>query len=192
LNGGSNFALLRLSSGGILDATFGTNGKLTTNLSASNLSSISAMAVDSSDRILAVGTTFSFETSNDFATARYLPNGALDTSFNVNGIRIDDFGSQDGAKSVKVQANGKILLSGGTYNPSRFKNDSTIMRYESDGSLDASFGANGAKSFSFNDSSDALESIVIQSDGKILMAGRALIQLSNGPTSDLAVARILP
>ena len=77
---------------------------------------------------------------DDFALARYNPNGSLDTSFSGDGKQTTDFGGlgDPGETGVAIQANGKIVAvgaTGGTVRDSEF----ALARYNPNGSLDTSF-----------------------------------------------------
>ena len=81
-----------------------------------------------------------------------------------------------------IQADGKIILAGHSYN---YYDDFTIVRYNSDGSLDATFGSSGKVVTNFGTSDDGIFSTVIQSDGKIVVGGMSKV----GTTFDFALAR---
>ena len=115
---------------------------------------------------------------SDFALARYNSNGTLDTSFDGDGKVITDLGSFDKAQSVTVQSDGKILVFASS------GNGSVLLRYNSDGSRDNGFGSNGKVTAAVN-SSGFRESITVQSDGKIVVAG----QRYNTNSYDFALAR---
>ncbi len=123
----NNFAAVRYNSDGSLDATFGGDGIITTDLgSTESLKSIIQVA---DSKFLAVGTNSNY----DFVLARYNADGTLDTSFSTDGIVTTDLGGWEEGNGVTVDANGKILLVGTT------DSDIALVRYNTDGSLDTSF-----------------------------------------------------
>jgi uncharacterized delta-60 repeat protein len=108
---------------------------------------------------------------SDFGLARYNSNGTLDTSFGINGIVTTDFGgSFEGAWSVALQTDGKIVAAGLTVIGGI--NQFALARYNSDGTLDANFGTGGRVTTVFAGASIANAfSVALQLDGKIVVAG---------------------
>jgi uncharacterized delta-60 repeat protein len=142
---GYDFALVRLTLSGALDNTFGTNGKVVTDFYR-NPDQAFQVAIDpSTGDILAAGSALqsSKSSSEDFALARYDQNGRLLTSFGISGrVTTDLLGNVDRGMGIAIQWDGKIVVGGevrngaGTY-------DLAVARYNSSGSLDATFGAGG-------------------------------------------------
>jgi uncharacterized delta-60 repeat protein len=78
----------------------------------------------------------------DFALVRYNADGSLDTGFDGDGKVTTDIGaSNDVGYSVIQQADGKLVVAGYSYNGSSY--DFALVRYNADGSLDASFDGDG-------------------------------------------------
>lgn len=158
-----SFVIARYNDNGTLDTSFGVAGKVFTDfvLNATRL-------IEQPDgKVIIIGRALN--DSIDFAMARYNSDGSIDTSFGQNGRVFTDFQNlgEDGAYSVAIQTDGKIILAGHSIA------DFAIARYNIDGSLDDSFG-NGGKVFtSFDNSFDASYSLAIQPDGKILLAGES-------------------
>jgi len=109
----------------------------------------------------------------------------LDTSFNSpNGSVIQPIGSSDDyGRSLAIQPDGKILLGGSCNNVGN--NDFCIARFNSDGTLDTSFGSSGKVIQPIGSSDDYGRSLAIQPDGKILLGGSCQ-GVSN---SDFCIAR---
>jgi uncharacterized delta-60 repeat protein len=134
-----DFAIARYNADGSLDASFGTGGKVVTSFGASDEHGFGVF-LDADGKILVAGFAGTGGAS-DFALARYNADGSLDTGFGVGGkittnILLDDIG-----QSVVVQPDGKILVSGHSYNGSSF--DFSLVRYNADGSLDLTFDGDG-------------------------------------------------
>lgn len=165
----SDFALLRLNMDGTLDNSFGLNGKVITPFGNSDdITSNNCIALQSDGKIIIVGSTLTGATY-DFATVRYLPNGSLDTSFGGTGKVQTSIGSSDDyARAVAIQSDGKIVVAGGTI-AANF--DVALVRYNSNGSLDNSFGLGGIDTSASMNGLQSANSVNIQSDGKILIAG---------------------
>jgi len=180
LSGIRRFALLRLDPNGSLDPSFGSNGIVTTAFASSSWDIINALAIQVDGKIVAAGGY------NSFALARYHADGSLDNSFGFRGmVRTSAGVSQSTAWSVAIQPDGKIVAGGSSdqYSPSgaRF----TLLRYNSDGSLDPTFGMSGISQTLVGGNQAVIRSIAIQPDGKITAAGYAL----NSSTFNFAFAR---
>jgi uncharacterized delta-60 repeat protein len=96
-------------------------------------------------------------------------SGTLDLSFGTGGKVTTDFaGSGDGAGAIAVQPDGKLVAAGGaTINE---QVDFALTRYNSDGTLDASFGTGGKVITDFGGRNDLATSVAVQPDGKIVVA----------------------
>ena len=120
--------------------------------------------------------------------ARYNPDGTLDGPFNSTGKVLTDFGGNDEAYGVTVQADGKIVVIGsfgllvGTDHA-----EFALARYNVDGTLDASFNATGKVITNFG-GNDYAFAVALDPNGKIVAAGFSDVQ----GTADFAVARYLP
>lgn len=132
---------------------------------------LGAVAIDSRDRVVVVGSTPRFGEGR-FALVRYRSNGTLDRSFGSNGIVTTDMGPSnrdDFAASVAIDRRGRIVAAGYTH-----RRDATrvfaVARYRSDGSLDRSFSGNGKTRTSFNGLAYA-NSAAIDSENRIVAAG---------------------
>jgi uncharacterized delta-60 repeat protein/LPXTG-motif cell wall-anchored protein len=167
-NGDHDFAMLRYDSDGSLDPTFGTGGMQTTAIgSAAAEDAASAMAVLPDGKILVGGYTTGDD--QDFALARYEPDGSLDTGFGTGGKQITEIGTgDDAANAMAVQPDGKIVLGGYAAGADR---DFAVVRYEPDGSLDTGFGTGGKRTTEVRTGDDAANAIAVQADGKIILAG---------------------
>ncbi len=172
----SHFSLARYTSSGTLDTTFASAGKLID--AEPNCQGIS-VKVQADGKILVAGYGDG-ATSSDFAIARYNINGTLDASFGTAGrLRTDvGFNSVDYGASVTTQADGKILVAGTA------DSEFALVRYNTDGSIDRSFGVDGKVTTDFGGSQEAV-SVTVQADGKILLTGNANI----GGSSAFALAR---
>jgi uncharacterized delta-60 repeat protein len=181
---GSNidFCIARFKSDGTLDINFGNSGKLTLDIGSSSDFGYS-LAIQSDGKILLGGYCYN-GSNNDFCIARFNSNGTLDTSFGSSGIVIQPIGSSDDyGYSLVIQPDGKILLGGICQGVSN--NDFCIARFNSNGTLDTSFGSSGIVIQPIGSSDDIGYSLAIQSDGKILLGGYCY----TGSYYDLCIAR---
>jgi len=165
----SDFCIARFNSNGTLDTSFGSIGKVIQPIGSSNDSGQS-LAIQSDGKIL-LGGFCNNGSDNDFCIARFNSNGSLDTSFNSpHGYIIQPIGlSTDYGLSLAIQTDGKILLGGYCLNGSN--DDFCIARFNSNGTLDTSFGSSGKVIQPIGSVSDYGYSLAIQSDGKILLGG---------------------
>lgn len=163
-----DFALVRLNFNGLIDVSFGTNGKVTTNVGgASNNNSLEDILIYSSGQILAVGESHD-GTFQNIAVVRYLPNGNLDALFDADGIVISVVGSDNAlASSVLLQDDQKILVAGSAVFGST---NSIVQRYLSDGAIDSSFGDSGLMQIDMADY-DAITDLGLQDDGRVIFVG---------------------
>ena len=183
-NGSNNdFAVVRYNADGSLDATFGTGGKKRTPIGSGSDVAWS-VALQSDGKIVLAGYS-SNGTGSDFAVVRYNSDGSLDTTFDSDGILTSDLGTNEEARSVVLQSDGKIVAAGYSYNGSN--NDFAVVRYKADGSLDATFGTGGYKTTPIGSGDELATSVVLQSDGKIVVAGYS----NNGSNRDFAVVTYL-
>jgi uncharacterized delta-60 repeat protein len=182
VSGTSNgrWALVRYNIDGSLDTTFDGDGRVLTDFSGLTASA-NDIAVLPDGKFLvagAVGTANNF----DFALARYNADGSLDTTFDGDGKVTSNFGQNESAYAMSLDAIGRIVLAG-TTNPTS-SNGTVVARYNADGSLDTTFDGDGVATISTVSSSQAL-GLALQSDGKIVVAGSS----PNGSDYDFAVVR---
>ena len=165
--------LRRYSSDGTLDSAFGQEGSVVYGSNIGPAPGVGqAVAVQSDGKIVVAGST-SNGINNDILVVRYNTDGALDMTFGEVGFVIYN-GSQnknDYANAVALQADGKILVTGTSNGPSPY--DFLLLRYNADGTLDDSFGADGV--VTFWGERDGI-TILVQLDGKIVVVGRTYEQ----------------
>ncbi|MEZ5842231.1 MAG: hypothetical protein R3D27_00675 [Hyphomicrobiaceae bacterium] len=182
--GTDDFALVRYESDGTLDTTFGGgDGIVTTPIGASHEAGQSVI-IQPDGKIVVAGYA-SNGSNNDFAIARYNPDGSLDPTFDGDGRALVAVGaSADQGYQVLLQPDGKLLIGGFTHNGANL--DFAVVRLEANGSLDTSFGSGTGKVTTAIGPGDNFGySMALQADGRILAAGPA----SNGTDTDFAVAR---
>jgi uncharacterized delta-60 repeat protein len=185
----ADFGVMRLTSSGARDATFGITGTgytATDLLGQSRSDTARSVVVQPDGRIVVVG--YSHNGSNfDFAVARYLSTGALDTSFGTNGQRVIPIGSLgDYATSVALQSDGKIVIAG--YSEVSGGTDVAVVRLNgTNGSDDTSFGVLGKKTLTVG-TVDTANDVLIQSDGKIVLGGQTRL---TGSDNDFLAMRLL-
>jgi len=180
---------------GDLDPTFGTDGKVLTDFDHST-DIANAVAIQADGKLVVVGTTYRDNdfSNEDFAVARYNPDGTLDKTFGIGGKVQTDFPDLAAvASSVVIQPDGKIVVAGGAFPLFTFLGDFKVVRYNSNGSLDSSFGDGGIVTTTFPEGSYAFD-VALQADGKIIAAGTVFVDFNPGESSntDFALARYNP
>jgi len=186
LNGANiDFAVLRYNTDGSLDTTFGTDGKVLTPVLDSDDFAL-AVAIQPDGKIVAAG--LAVTGADDIAVVRYNTDGSLDTTFDGDGKATFSIlvGFNDIANAVAIQPDGKIVLAGSTNNGS--DDDFAVIRLNPNGSLDSTFNAIGISTFAILDNDDVANAVVLQPDGKIVIAGFT----DNGQDTDFAAARLNP
>ena len=169
------------ASPGSLDPTFGVGGIAAASF-GTDVAEAEDVAIQPDGKILMVGSlmlglvgpgTYS---SADFALARFNPDGSLDTTFGQAGKVVTDIaGARDIAVAVTVLADGKILVAGHTLVSvpnQRSSYDLALVRYNANGTLDSSFGKSGKVVTDLGGGVDYIKEMVLQPDGKILLAAR--------------------
>lgn len=163
---GAGFAVARYLSGGTLDPSFGSGGEVTTVFGVFDVAF--GVAIQSDGKIVAVGETALDGYCCQFALARYNTDGSLDTSFGDGGQVTTRLGGDSEARAVAIQSDGKLVVVGWTYSPVS-ASGAAIARYNTNGSLDTSFGTDGTLVLGVGDG----YAVAMQSDGKIVVAGHA-------------------
>ena len=175
---------------GDLDPTFGIGGKVVTDFNNST-DWLSRIAVQPDGKIVAIGDT---HPSHRGALARYNPDGTLDATFGNGGKVITVANVRESANGLLILPDGKIMISGSISLPSEFDSSFALLRFNSDGSVDPTFGNGGTVMTNIAEADDYAYAIARQSDGKIVAAGRRGIQFN--PTEQrkghVALARYNP
>jgi len=176
------------ASGGELDPTFG-GGYVTTAIGTVN-DTANSVAVQADGRIVVAGTSNN-GTDNDFAVVRYNIDGTLDTTFGTGGkVTTDIGGFDDSASSVVVQSNGLIVVAGTSLNDLSASNDFAVVRYDADGTLDATFGTGGKVTTDIGGFDDSASSVAVYPNGRIVVAGSGSTGVDVN-SYDFAVVRYL-
>ena len=164
-----DFALIRYLPEGTLDNTFGTGGKVQTDLVYDDY--IYDIAIQQDGKILAVGYAVNISGQGDIAIVRYNSDGTLDNTFGTGGIVLTAIGSySDFGYCIAIQSDGKFFVSG-YYVINGNNHDVFVAKYNSDGTLDSSFGNNGLTLLDIAGGKDEIYSIAIQQDDKIVLGG---------------------
>jgi uncharacterized delta-60 repeat protein len=163
----NNFSVARINSDGSLDATYATNGIY------SNTTTLVAgceLKLQSDGKLVAI---YSHPLDSSVNITRLSSNGTPDLTFGSSGV-VKTYGTTSTeyhGVDIAIQPNGKILATGNSYIIG-IKYKILVVRYNSDGTLDNTFGTNGIVTTSVaNNSDDKGGQIQLQSDGKIVVLG---------------------
>ncbi len=166
--------VVRLMEDGSIDTTYGTNG--IASIPVTQIDNVFQGLVLQADGKVVVcghkdqGVTIAGGEDFDVLMARFHTDGTLDTSFGTDGI-VDHAlsGNVDQARAIAMTTEGKFLLTG-FIDEDDGSVDAFVLRYDSTGTIDFSFGSYGLEVFN-NSSFDAAFGMTLQADGKILITG---------------------
>lgn len=185
--GAQVFGVTRYNKDGSLDANFGAGGEATFPLSVAF-----SVAVQSDGKIVAAGaaglstaspiTGFpNILSGGQFALVRLNPDGSLDTSFGNGGQVLTGIQQSSAVSQIVIQPNGQIVAAG-TSESNAGLLDFVMARYNTNGSLDSSFGSGGIVTTNLDGNADAAFGVALQADGRIVEAG-ASFSASDQPGS---------
>jgi uncharacterized delta-60 repeat protein len=165
---GSDFYIARLNANGGFDTTFDLDGQATIAVSPRE-DRAAGVFVQTDGKILICGSTRSESSTWDFAVVRLNSDGTLDNTFDNDGIKISAITSADDfADAVIAQPDGKIIVAGQSMTNQM---NMIVVRYNADGSPDASFDGDGVATAQFQEGASTSSDVQLQGDGKIVVAG---------------------
>ena len=181
-----DFAVHRYNANGSLDTTFSGDGSVRFGFGAGRQEGANDVVIQSDGKIVVSG--FSGDVNyanNNFTIARLNAGGSLDTTFSGDGRVTTNFGGDDYAYGMALQPDGKIVVVGGKGTATLFY--FAVARYNTDGSLDATFNGTGRKVFSLTAGvNSSAADVFVQADGKIVIVGTA----GNSGSSNFALVRL--
>lgn len=165
--------IIRLNPNGNLDSTFGTNGKLIIDFSSSYQSGTDIKQI-SNGNILLSGYRSNTSNNNDFFVARIDSTGQIDSTFGTNGFSFFDNGYHEVANSMIELPDKNIMLIGSTGPYPDYTYDILLVCFDSTGILNPAFGNIGILHIDINGDLDVAYCSVMQTDGKIILAGYSI------------------
>ncbi|WP_295406429.1 delta-60 repeat domain-containing protein [uncultured Thiocystis sp.] len=167
----ANFALARYSSNGLLDQSFGVNGRVNTDFFSGD-DTVYSIVLQRDGKVVVAGEAFRLDQGRRTAAlARYKANGRLDTSFGQQGKVSTVFNADNpdevhsAVYDLALESNGKIVAGGGTSNNSASdgynSRSSALARYRTNGGLDFEREIDGV--------SGAIRGIELRKDGKLVI-----------------------
>lgn len=171
-----DFIGVRINANGTLDPTFGFGGLTNTDLGSGDFGYSTLVLADRS--LLIAG-----RSGGAFAIVKYLSNGQLDSTFGQSGKSVlGHFGASDTVKVATSPIDGKIYLAGDTSNG--VNRDFALLRLNTNGSIDTSFGNQGRSTYDFDGRNDYLSDLLVTADGKVILTGSS--------SGDFSALRITP
>ena len=170
-----DFVIARYTTTGTLDDTWSDDGKRTAQTTSEG--GLQSLVVDSSSRVVAVGSTESSSHGFQFVVRRFDNDGTSDDSWSDDGVVQAGFkrggeSADDFAFDVVLQSNGQVLVAGTSLDGDR---EFAVMRFTTDGHLDHGFGgSDGAVLTSFNQQAGANALDIDDSNGRIVVVGNAI------------------
>ncbi|MFT6765350.1 MAG: putative delta-60 repeat protein [Alteromonas naphthalenivorans] len=166
----------RLLTTGLIDTSFGTDGTYVPTTSLGTSDNILAMQIQVDSKILIAGYA-TVGGQKEWRVQRLLTTGLIDTSFGNEGTYVPttSLGTSDNILAMQIQVDSKILIAG--YATVGGQKEWRVQRLLTTGLIDTSFGTNGTYVPTTSlGTSDKIEAMQIQADGKILIAGYATVE----------------
>ena len=157
-------------------------------MSAASGVTADAFVLQPDGKILVAGSVNAGASSSVFGVTRFLANGSPDAAFGTVTASFFTGGNGSIGRNLALQADGKIVLVGEAASDDSSTFEMALARFDASGALDTGFGTDGKLLIDFFAGTDAALDVVIQPDGKIVVAGSA----RNGSLSEFALTRINP
>ncbi|MBP6531459.1 MAG: hypothetical protein KA260_15160 [Burkholderiales bacterium] len=196
-NVGAEFCIARLHGDGSIDTSFGDAGRVLT-LVGQHLAGASRTQIQGDGKIVVGGGCVGARPDSNysvFCLVRYLTDGSLDSTFGLNGVATARFGSpaQGAATSaiidLAIRADGRIVALGSCQLESPVTNF-CVAQFLTDGTLDASFGTAGQTLFAGGIGYDVPASAVVDSAGRVVLAGTCYDNPPNNPVVKFCLLRL--
>lgn len=193
-----DFVVVRYNANGTLDGSFGTGGRTVIAFDmpdGQKQDFAEAIAIQADGRIVVAGRAQSSTSLQyDFAVARLSSDGFLDNSFGTGGkatFQINSTKADNSARAIGFQSDGKILLGGYAEMTEPGDYDFAVIRLNTNGTQDLTFGTGGKALVAFNVGgalSDEIESLAVQADNAIVVVGTA--EATESFDDRMAIARL--
>jgi uncharacterized delta-60 repeat protein len=185
--GEGDFALARFRADGSLDPSFGEQGKLS-GLFGSVIGAARALALTAENQIVVAG-----HSQHDFALAKLTEGGELARDFGDEGkvVTAVSRDNWDEAHGVGVEADGKLLVAGWTYEGAGSSGNTALLRYDAGGRLDRSFGDGGVviTEVAAPSKADQGSALLIQPDERVPSERILVAGFASGGFSQFALTR---
>ncbi len=165
------YVIIRLNENGSFDNTFDNDGKAFFAIGG-NDDRANSICTDGRGKIIVAGTS-----ETVLSVLRLKTDGSPDSTFNGNGTQMIRMGQYDEARSLTLDANGKLLIAGSTFNSTNF--DFAVARVNVDGEVDETFNGNGKKLIMLGNGNDEGKCMALGNNGKIWIAGSSFSENEN-------------
>jgi serine protease AprX len=191
-----NLFVVRYHNNGTLDSSFGVGGIVTTAVGNQTSDEAADILLQPDGKLVVVGVVRA-ETGCHITLVRYLSNGTLDRNFGNSGTVFAPLNScaggyqgyNEGVYGAALQTDGKIIVVGSDTGTNF---DFLVVRFQTNGTVDTSFGNSGYVRTPMGAYNDSAGKVVIQPDGKIVVAGHVMTGAYSGiSTSNTGVVRYL-
>ncbi|MEP6684220.1 MAG: T9SS type A sorting domain-containing protein [Parafilimonas sp.] len=191
--GGDNhkIMLVRYNADGSLDETFGNNGQVVSDISSitNPLNVVNDMVLQPDGKLVLAGTTATELGVANTILLRYMLDGSFDTTFGKKGIVVRVLQYNSSGASIALQKDNKIVIAGNAVTDG-INNHFLTERFNADGSIDSSFDYTGYQ-ITVMDENDIAIKVLLQNDGKILLAGDAYNSQQGTASYEVAFARYI-
>jgi uncharacterized delta-60 repeat protein len=177
--------LIRLDTNGVFDSSFGTGGVVKTSLNGGVDDCFGLSQDNNGDLVVCGFTTLPVTLTLDMVLLKYNSSGTLVPGFGTGGVVTFNNSDEDVALDIEIQSDNKIVLGGTSGLSFLGPRPMALWRYQSNGTLDSTFGNNGFVTTSVFPDQQDINAIAIQADDRIVAAGKT----NNGTTLDIAVLR---
>jgi uncharacterized delta-60 repeat protein len=164
-------ALARFNTNGTLDTTFGNGGEVTTLFSIGSVTS-RGVVITSDGKIVVAA-----DNGMDCVLARYNANGSLDTTFGTGGTVITGFTSGTYEENLAQQSDGKLVVVGES------GSNWQLVRYNANGTLDASFGSGGIVVTPAGSTTPHTLGVAIYPTSGTTNDGKIVVAVTTGPSN---------
>lgn len=186
-------AVVRYLPDGRLDLAFGEGGVAAFPNAPFDDGVAATVALQNDGKIVLAGHTGGYpgDAPLHVAVLRLSPSGLLDEGFGTNGLAGASIGSEAVAQAVAIQSDGRIVAAGYTLEAEQ-PADLAVVRFLPDGVLDDTFGDGGAVVTALSGGTDLAHDIVLQPDGKLVVAGYTSNEPGQPTAQRFALVRYLP
>lgn len=186
-DGQTDFDILvaQYTSNGSPDVSFSQDGAFTDTVSVAYSDDIFDVMANSSGEIFIGGYTTASDFGFDAIALKYNSTGQRITTFGNNGVVRFNQAPQDVAYAMTLTPEGDVLLAGTTGGFFFANSDVLLLKYSANGTLIDDFGQNGVATLDVAGAMDEANGMILQADGKIVIAGKA----NTGANNDVLVAR---
>ncbi len=182
----------RFNEDGSTDTQFGSNGRAFFQNAVDRIVNFAAskIAVQEDGKIVGGGISGTFNMQHSYISAACInADGGIDSGFGKSGLQYTTFEKYESeGTGLLLQTDGKIIITGRTYDRNQTFSYPSLIRLYSDGALDSTFGAYGQTVTEFNGFT-VIQGALLQKDNKIVLGGNSFISDSPDGADYFLLAR---